>query len=219
MHELLYRYGFIANTIKFLFKIFYTRLAWTYDFVATIVSLGKWNDWVLSVLPYLKGPNILELGYGPGHLLIASRKEGHRVFGIDASYQMGRLACNGLRKEGMERVIVNGYAQFMPFFSSSFNQVVATFPSEYIISADTLSEIWRVLVPNGNLIILPFAWFSSLKFYKRAATSLSKLTGFTSDWDTIYCESLRKQGFNVQIEVVQKISSTITIIFAQKPEM
>jgi ubiquinone/menaquinone biosynthesis C-methylase UbiE len=42
--------------------------AWSYDLVAAVVSLGQWNHWVGSVLPYLPGVNILEIGHGPGHL-------------------------------------------------------------------------------------------------------------------------------------------------------
>ena len=49
----------------------YTQMAWTYDLVAAVVSVGMWTSWVRSTLTYLNGPQVLELGHGPGHLQIA----------------------------------------------------------------------------------------------------------------------------------------------------
>jgi len=195
------------------------RLAWTYDWVASAVSFGRWNDWVFSVIPYLKGPRILELGHGPGHLLVKLRQNGYSLVGLDASFQMSRMARKRLIRNKLGGIVVNGYAQFAPFQHSSFEQIVATFPSDYILCPDTLSEIRRLLVPQGDLIVVPFAWVSNLNCYERAATCLSRLTGFTSNWDSIYCEPLRQQGFEVHVETLTKLSSKITVIHAKKSEM
>ena len=214
MHPYPFRFRLIAVPLRYFFKIFYTRLAWTYDWVAAAVSFGRWNDWVFSVIPYLKGPRILELGYGPGHLLVKLHQTGYGVVGLDASLQMSRIARKRLIRNKHSGIVVNGYAQFAPFQQSSFEQIIATFPSDYILCSNTLSEIWRLLVPQGELIVVPFAWVSNLKLYERAATCLSRLTGFPSNWDSIYCGPLRQQGFEVHVETLTKPSSMVTVILA-----
>jgi ubiquinone/menaquinone biosynthesis C-methylase UbiE len=144
--------------VRLLLRVFYALLyhpfAWTYDWVAALVSCGKWQTWVRATLPYLHGPVVLELGYGPGHLQKLLSNEGIFAFGIDASWEMSRLAQRNLLRERYPVRLINGYAQSMPFPDCIFEQVVATFPTHYIIETDTLSEIWRVLKPDGNLVIL-----------------------------------------------------------------
>ena len=39
---------------SFAYELLYHPLAWSYDWVAALVSAGKWRDWVLTSLPYLK---------------------------------------------------------------------------------------------------------------------------------------------------------------------
>ncbi|HTP03398.1 MAG TPA: hypothetical protein VMJ64_18630, partial [Anaerolineales bacterium] len=60
--------------LKFFFHHFYHGFAWTYDIVATTVSIGRWNHWVASALPYVRGKRILEIGQGPGHLQLLLRQ-------------------------------------------------------------------------------------------------------------------------------------------------
>lgn len=60
--------------LKTFFYLLYHRFAWAYDFVATSVSVGMWDEWVFSVLPALEGPIVLELGHGPGHLPTVTEK-------------------------------------------------------------------------------------------------------------------------------------------------
>jgi len=91
----------LGRTLRFFFRHFYHELAWTYDVVALAVSLGHWFTWAEMVLPYVKGPQVLELGYGTGHLLeTMSRLAGMHVFGLDESRQMAHLAKRRLVGSG-----------------------------------------------------------------------------------------------------------------------
>lgn len=212
-----FRHNLLTSLLKVFYKYFYTKFAWTYDWVADVVSFGKWKEWVFTVLPYLNGERILELGHGPGHLLIAAGQKGINMIGLDVSKQMGGLVLKKFSEFGVKNVCVNGYAQLLPFPNQAFDQVVATFPSDYIFHQDTLSEVWRVLVPNGNLIVLPFAMRSSRSWFARLSTFLFKLSTVSSDWQSVYLDPMRRQGFDVQMETIHKASSKIFILNASKP--
>ncbi len=165
-----------APVLRVFFKLLYHQFAWTYDAVAFLVSLGRWKPWVLSVLSYIDSPRILELGFGPGHLQEALLERGVRPVGLDASRQMSSLVVKRLRKKGFNYAVVNGYTQFIPFPSSYFTQVVATFPTEYISRPLSLHEINRVLTPDGELLILPAAWIVGRSPLERLAAWLFRVT-------------------------------------------
>jgi ubiquinone/menaquinone biosynthesis C-methylase UbiE len=213
----------LANFLRFFFKLLYHQFAWTYDWVSAAVSLGMWKKWVLAVLPYLEGPRILELGHGPGHLQAALMQQGKQAIGLDASQQMGRLAVKGLRVGCCYGYgIINGYAQFLPFPNNCINQVVATFPSEYIFDQRTFSEVHRTLLPGGAFIILPLAWITGRRFHERAAAWLFRFTGqvpgdLSPNWEDWVLEPIRLAGFIPHVEWLELKASTLLIIHAQKP--
>jgi ubiquinone/menaquinone biosynthesis C-methylase UbiE len=216
MQKLPPQYWIVAAPLRLFFKVFYTRLAWTYDWVASVVSSGNWIDWVFSVIPHLHGVRILELGFGPGHLMTALIRNGFRVVGLDVSRQMCRRLVVKVKRNGMGGLVVNGYAQFMPLPNNSFDHVVATFPSDYIFDPKTLSEIWRVLVPGGSFIMLPIAWLSSPKWFELASVYLLKLSNFRFDWNSHFIDQLCQQGFIAKSELVHKDNSMVVLIIAHK---
>ncbi|RRR65381.1 MAG: class I SAM-dependent methyltransferase [Candidatus Viridilinea halotolerans] len=141
--------------IQRLFYHFYRELAWSYDAVAWLVSAGLWQRWALVAVPKLRG-RTLELGFGPGYVQLALA-DGAGCAGLDASPQMVRRAAQRLRRVGHWPRLVRGVAQQLPFAAASFDSVVATFPAEYILDAQTHHEIRRVLVPGGRVVIIPSA--------------------------------------------------------------
>src|SRR5215216_2119126 len=88
----------MRTLLRFFFYLLYHPFAFAYDLVAATVSLGRWNSWVLSVVPFIEGNRILEIGHGPGHLqrLLLNRKL--LAVGIDESAPMGRLAKRNLTR-------------------------------------------------------------------------------------------------------------------------
>ena len=163
---------FVKPLLRFFFRLLYHQFAWTYDLVAALVSFNRWRDWVLSVMPFLEGSRVLEIGHGPGHLQRALRSQGRPAVGIDASPQMGRLAKRNLRLDIQNQNtaytsealaaytqlnLTRGLAQALPFAAESFDSVVATFPTEYFVDPQTLREVKRCLVPGGRFVVLPVA--------------------------------------------------------------
>ena len=203
----------MRHFMRFFFQLLYHPFAFTYDLVAWVVSFGKWKDWVLSIFPRLEGTRILELGHGPGHLQRFLRDRGLAPVAIDESTQMGRLAR---RRLGNGHKLTRGLAQHLPYASASFDTVVATFPSEYIFDARTLSEVGRVLRKSGRLIVLPAA-FPSNGFLKW----LYKVTGESpAHLDDVMKERLMRPfvlaGFVVEVEIVELRSSRLVVLQCEK---
>jgi ubiquinone/menaquinone biosynthesis C-methylase UbiE len=206
----------LSAFLRVFFKLLYHEFAWTYDWVASAVSLGKWQDWVLAVLPYLKGPRVLELGHGPGHLQVALHRRGVSTIGLDGSRHMGMQAYRRISRGGYDPFCVNGYAQFLPFKNNSANQVVATFPSEYIRDPRTLAEVARVLVSGGEFIVIPLAWITGTRPHERLAAWLFRFTNQAPEWDNRFLEPFHQAGFQSRLERLSIKSSTVLVIRSKK---
>jgi ubiquinone/menaquinone biosynthesis C-methylase UbiE len=210
------------------FTLLYHDLAWTYDAVSWIVSLGEWRAWQLSALQFVHGPNVLELGHGPGHMLVQLADAGHRVVGLDKSPQMGGMAARRLQQHGLPAPVVEGSAQALPFAGAYFNTVLATFPTEYIVDAATLQNIAHVLAPNGRLIIVPQAQLTGSGRVVRLLEWLYTITGQRGSDDSAKIQAalpanwqffqarLAENGFDCQFNEVQLESSRVTIIVGTK---
>jgi ubiquinone/menaquinone biosynthesis C-methylase UbiE len=132
------------------FRLLYEECSWAYDAVAWAVSAGRWWAWGRTVMQHLRGPRVLELGHGPGHLLVTMARCGLRPVGLDPSPQMGRLARRRLRRAALGLPLVRARAQALPFRDGCFDSVVATFPSEYILDPATWREAARVVRSGGT---------------------------------------------------------------------
>ena len=210
----------MRKLLRFFFHHFYHTFAWTYDFVAAVVSVGRWNDWTLAAIPYLAGRRILEIGHGPGHLQVALRQKGLVAFGLDESRQMGRVALARITHSGLPLALSRGYAQFLPFGADCFDSVVATFPSEYINDPQTLAEARRVLRPGGKMVIVPMAWMGREKLSDRAASWLFRVTHQQVNWTEDLRERIKARfaeaGFSVSLNQVEIRQSVALVIVAEK---
>ena len=199
------------------YHLLYHQFAWTYDFVAALVSAGRWKDWVRTALPYLQG-RVLEIGFGPGHLQLAMHERGLRSFGLDESRQMARQAGRRLRRAGLRPHLARGRAQTLPFAASVFDSVVATFPSEYIFDPGTLREIRRVLLPGGELVIVGSAWPTGSHPWARLAGWLLRVTGQGAPLQALIpgvAARFRETGFEVRHEILEAPGGQVLVFFAR----
>ncbi|MEX1248791.1 MAG: methyltransferase domain-containing protein [Anaerolineales bacterium] len=206
--------NFPSRLLRFFFFLLYHPLAWSYDLVAWIVSLGQWKAWLYTALPELTGPRILELGHGPGHLQLVLRERGFMAFGLDRSKQMGCLAARRLASAAHPGGLVRAAAEHIPFKSGNFDQVVATFPSEFILKPETLAEVRRVVQPTGSLVVLPFAWIRKKSFFGGIAEWLYRITGQSPQWDGSFSEHIKLSGFDVKEKRIQLTGSEVIILLA-----
>ncbi|MGD8458132.1 MAG: class I SAM-dependent methyltransferase [Anaerolineales bacterium] len=206
--------------LRVFFHLLYHQFAWTYDFVSGLVSIGMWNDWIKSILPDVNGQRVLELGHGPGHLQIALLQEGKEVVGIDLSPQMGKICRRRILKAKMQPELVNGSAQQLPFPDDVFDHIISTFPTEYIVAENTISEMHRVLRPGGVFLILPAAWITGRTILHKAAAWLFKVTGQAPNIEKdIYMNELKRfnqAGFKTCIETKELKNSRVMITAGEK---
>lgn len=217
-------YQVISKLLRLFFQLLYHEFAWSYDLVAAVVSLGRWNSWILSVLPFLEKRSVLELGSGPGHLQVALTNKGILAHGLDESWQMVKQAKKRLSQGSFPSNVIHGRAQSMPYASGKFDQVVATFPSEYIADPNTLGQVWRVLKDGGELIIIPVAWITGKKWWDRLAAGLFRFTGQAPEYpksgnhlEFLPVEFIAQFGFTITTEIIQLPTSQVLLIKAIKP--
>ncbi len=221
---------FWSALLRFGFRLLYQELAWTYDAISWLVSFGAWRDWQLAALPYLQGPRVLEVGHGPGHMLLALHAAGFQVTGLDLSSQMGTLSRRRLQQAGLQIPLLRGVAQNPPFRSKTFDAVLATFPTDYVLAEETLAAVQRILGDNGRFVIVPQARFSGRSLPERFIEWLYFITGQRyqpyalpeteaeaqeTRWKAIK-QSFVEAGFMLQIETVTLEGSQVTVMIAEK---
>ncbi len=216
--------------LRFGFRLLYYELAWTYDLVSWVVSLGEWRRWQQAALPFVQGPLVLELGHGPGHMLVDLQRDGHTVFGVDLSPFMGRQARRRLQKQQLPTNLILAQAQVLPLPTAVFNTVLATFPTEYIVDPQTLAAVQRVLVANGRLIVVPEGHLTGRGGLHRLIDWLFRITGqrdgaFSVDeaanwphpdlWEP-FRQRFVAAGFQLRIEHIRLPRSVATVFIAEK---
>lgn len=203
----------IRRFMRLFYHLLYHPFAFTYDLVAWAVSFGRWKDWVFSVVPFIEGNLILELGHGPGHLQRLLLDRGLVAVALDESTQMGRLAK---RRLGPSQKLTRGLSQSLPYASETFDCIVSTFPSEYIFAPQTLAEAKRTLRKDGRFIVLPGA-LPRNQFLKW----LYKVTGESPEAITDalierFEQPFLQAGFKVENRQLELDSSQIIILIAMK---
>jgi ubiquinone/menaquinone biosynthesis C-methylase UbiE len=113
---------------------------------------------------------------------------------------------------------------------ASLNQVVATFPTEYIFDPATVKEVYRILLPGGRLVVLLVAWITGRGLLERAAAWLFRVTkqappetpGSTAQSElrdalaARLVARLESTGFQTKVEFVELRSSILMIILGDK---
>ena len=207
--------------IRFGFRLLYNELAFTYDLVSWVVSLGAWRCWVRTSLKHLNaepGARILELAHGTGNLQIDLHEAGYRAVGYDLSPAMGRITRRKLQAHHFSPHLARGRAQHLPFASEMFSSVISTFPTDFIAAPETLNEVYRVLKPGGRLVIVPNALLVGGGIVKQLLETLYQITGqrgasmSSDELGTIFAP------FNVEVFEEACPRSVVTVIVGRKIE-
>ncbi len=194
----------IARILRIFFRHLYTDLAWSYDLVAWTSSMGQWRSWQSAAVQRYPAGRVLELGHGPGHVLLDLVQAGNQTFGVDLSRQMSKIASRRLRKHQVPANLVRSRAEALPFAAGSFQTIVATFPAEYIYAAETLAEIVRILPERGEMIVIGMARITGKSPFDRIASWLYTITGQSAVPEIHWVEPLASAGLHAWIELVHQ---------------
>lgn len=128
---------------------------WFYEGLTELFSLGQWEKWQNKVFDDLSGKKILEIGVGPGKLLIRLAKKGYVITGIELRSGMAYEARRRTKKAGFDIDILDQPIYRLPFRNETFDCIVLTFVLGEIADLDTaVNEMKRVLKKGGKIIII-----------------------------------------------------------------
>jgi demethylmenaquinone methyltransferase/2-methoxy-6-polyprenyl-1,4-benzoquinol methylase len=142
-------------------KANYDRLSRWYDFVAGS-SEKKYRDLGLHMLHAAPGEQVLEIGFGTGHCLVALATavgQSGNVYGLDLSAGMLAIAQERVDKTGLgDRVTLQtGDAIALPFAPHSLDAVFMSFTLELFDTPEipqVLAQCRTVLKPGGRIVIV-----------------------------------------------------------------
>lgn len=143
----------------------FDNIAPVYDRLNDIMSFGIARTWRRAAVRRVRRTDarrILDLATGTGDLAIAlaRRIPQARVTGGDISENMLGLGCAKVAKAGLEERVslVVARAEELPFADAEFDAVTAAFGVRNFADLGRgLSEMARVLQPDGRVFILEFS--------------------------------------------------------------
>ncbi len=198
------------------FRLLYHELACLYDPVSWAVSLGRWRRWQQTALAYLPPEGrVLEVGFGPGHLLADLAAAGYAVAGVDLSRHMVRRARRRLRRLGRPAPLALGRAHALPFAPGAFSAIVATFPTPYIYDPAWIDQARRVLAPGGRLVVVQGATFLQSTPLTRSIDGLYRITGQRGPGPDLV-ERLVAGGLAAWREAVEVQGTRVHLVVAEK---
>lgn len=210
--------------ITLVFRLLYNELAPLYDPVSWVVSLGRWRRWQATARLYLPpGGRVLEVGFGPGHLLVDLSAAGYRTVGLDLSPAMLRLARRRLGRHGLPRALCRGRAGALPFAARTFDAIVVTFPTPFVYDPVWIRGLARVLrdpEPTdarsaGRLVVVEAASFQRRDPLMRCLEWLWRITGQRGPVPDLPAR-LEEAGLAARREKVEVDGTSVTLVLAEK---
>ncbi|MCA0132418.1 bifunctional demethylmenaquinone methyltransferase/2-methoxy-6-polyprenyl-1,4-benzoquinol methylase UbiE [Winogradskyella alexanderae] len=132
-----------------------------YDGLNRIISFGidvKWRDKVVNLVAETNPDNILDIATGTGDLAISlTRTSAKEIIGLDISDGMLEVGRKKIATKKLDSTIsmVIGDSEDLPFDDNTFDAVTVAFGIRNFENLEKgLSEILRVLKPNGVFVIL-----------------------------------------------------------------
>lgn len=184
-----------AYTVSF--DRFYTRFAPLYNLFVKLFPV--WRRWISHVLPYVKGPRILELSFGTGYLLNRYERCAE-LYAAEYNRRMIDLARRKLHGTGRSISFQQADASHLPFRSGVFDSVVNTMAfTGYPEGPRAMAEMNRVLKKGGKVVMVDVNYPSD---GNRTGVTLARiwmaLGDILRDMDALFCSA----GFDYREEEI-----------------
>jgi demethylmenaquinone methyltransferase/2-methoxy-6-polyprenyl-1,4-benzoquinol methylase len=149
----------------------FDRIAGRYDFMNHFLSMGIDISWRKKAVKLLKGhpiDHLLDIATGTADLAIAMLDTGaNKITGLDISQGMLDVGTKKIKDKGLEDKITLklGDSENIPFEDASFEAITVSFGVRNFENLEKgLGEIYRVLKPNGKVVVLEFSQPTSFPF-------------------------------------------------------
>src|SRR5882672_4429712 len=142
---------------------YYDKIWRLYDLTFKLNGYGRSFDQYFAAHPppIVRGSRILDAGCGTGLLTLALLRASRvpvRITALDLSASSVTAARKAVAQSNGRRRDVSymqGNVLSLPFADNSFDFVVTSGALEYMPLEDGLSELARVIAPNGHLLHIP----------------------------------------------------------------
>jgi len=135
-----------------------------YDFLNHFLSMGidvGWRKKVVKIIAKQNPNSILDIATGTGDLAIMmSLLKPHKIIGLDISEGMLAVGKEKITAKNLNNIVsmVQGDSEDLPFNDNHFDAITVAFGVRNFENLNKgLSEILRVLKPQGKLVILEFS--------------------------------------------------------------
>jgi demethylmenaquinone methyltransferase/2-methoxy-6-polyprenyl-1,4-benzoquinol methylase/phosphoethanolamine N-methyltransferase len=144
------------------------RWAYAYDLVVRVLTLnreGALRDETLQLAGIAPGASVLDVGCGTGSLTLraaALAGSDGQVYGIDAAPAMIAKARRKAQRPGVQGAPVTfqvGVIEALDFAAGTFDRVLSSLMTHHLpgaLKGQGLAEVYRVLKPGGQLLIVDF---------------------------------------------------------------
>lgn len=146
--------------------LMFDRIAGRYDLLNRLLSFGQDIRWRKQVARFLANHNkqyILDLATGTGDQLLylfESSNKIDRAIGTDLASNMLDIGKKKVKKRQLSNKISlqEGDAESIKFPDDTFDAVTISFGIRNVVNvSQSLSEMYRVLKPNGRVLVLEFS--------------------------------------------------------------
>ncbi|QZK89394.1 bifunctional demethylmenaquinone methyltransferase/2-methoxy-6-polyprenyl-1,4-benzoquinol methylase UbiE [Flavobacterium sp. CHNK8] len=139
----------------------FDTISGNYDSLNRVISFGidiKWRKKVLQIVAKSKPNTILDIATGTGDLaILMAQTKAEKIIGLDISAGMLEVGERKIADKNLTKTIdmVLGDSENMPFEDNYFDAITVAFGVRNFENLEKgLSEILRVLKPNGVFVIL-----------------------------------------------------------------
>src|SRR5215207_4583239 len=153
------------------------RLTPLYDpLLRWVMREGRFKRRLVEQAGIRGGHRVLELGCGTGTLavMVKQARPDAEVVGLDGDENVLKIAREKAAKAGVRLLLHQGMAYEIPYRDGDFDRVLSSLMLHHLTAADkkrTLSDVFRVLRPGGELHVVDFGPPRTL--YSRLAAFVS----------------------------------------------